>query len=74
MKRKPVPASEPVIPQEILEQAKKCLPTDKLRLPGKCEVCGGEVAPNWAEGLCWICRRLKISAWHDADQQMSAQE
>jgi hypothetical protein len=24
--------------------------------------------------LCWVCRRLKISAWRDSDQQLSAQE
>ena len=74
MKRKSVPAPDPVIPREILEQAKKCLPTDKFRAPVKCSVCNGEVAPNSTEGLCWICRRLKISAWHDSDQQMGAQE
>jgi hypothetical protein len=27
-----------------------------------------------AEPLCWVCRRLKISAWREIDQQMPAQE
>ena len=39
----------------------------------KCTVCGAACAPNSVEGLCWVCRRLKISAWRDSDQQ-TAQE
>jgi hypothetical protein len=37
-------------------------------------VCGGECAPNSTEGLCWVCRRLKLSAWRDTDTQMPVQE
>ncbi len=74
MKRKPAPVSEPVVPREILEQATKLLESDKLKQPAKCSVCGAECAPNSSEGLCWVCRRLKISAWRESDQQMSAQE
>lgn len=72
-KRKTVPPSDPVISTEILEQAKRSLKSDRLP-QAKCGVCGAEVAPNSAEGLCWVCRRLKISAWHDAEQQAPAQE
>ncbi|MCL5744883.1 MAG: hypothetical protein M1541_13320 [Acidobacteria bacterium] len=72
-KRKSVPNADPVIPAEILEQAKRSLKTDHLPAR-KCTVCGSEVAPNSAEGLCWVCRRLKISAWHESEQQMPAQE
>jgi hypothetical protein len=32
------------------------------------------VAPISAEDLCWVCRRLKISAWRDSDNQAAAQE
>lgn len=74
MKRKPTPAPDPVIPGEILEQAKQSLDTDKLKPQAKCVVCGSACAPNSAEGLCWVCRRLKISAWREMDQQMPAQE
>ncbi|MEO8025709.1 MAG: hypothetical protein ABI823_04525 [Bryobacteraceae bacterium] len=42
--------------------------------PAKCSVCGEECAPNSNEGLCWVCRRLKISAWRDSDPQLAAQE
>lgn len=40
----------------------------------RCVVCGAEVAPFSTESLCWVCRRLKISAWRDNDAQVAAQE
>jgi hypothetical protein len=30
--------------------------------------------PQQPEELCWVCRRLKISAWRDVDQQAATQE
>jgi len=39
-----------------------------------CVVCGSEVAPFSDENLCWVCRRLKISAWREADSQPMMQE
>jgi hypothetical protein len=74
MKRKPQVRPEPVIAPEILEGAKRALATDRLKPPGKCIVCSAETAPGAAEQLCWVCRRLKISAWRDVEQQMPAQE
>jgi hypothetical protein len=73
MRRKPLSASEPVIDKELLEQAKRALQSDQIKSIQKCSVCGAACAPNSAEGLCWVCRRLKISAWRDSDQQ-SVQE
>lgn len=75
MKKKNNKIEEPVVSEEILEQAKRAIHTDRVQQPtAKCVVCEGEVAPTSTEGLCWVCRRLKISAWRDIDQQMSAQE
>jgi hypothetical protein len=77
MKKKPL--AEPIISPEILEMAKKSLDGEKGK-PGKpCVVCGALCSqltgPAIEEDeLCWVCRRLKISAWRDSDQQMSAQE
>jgi Zn finger protein HypA/HybF involved in hydrogenase expression len=68
MKRKPLP-EESIIDQTLLENAKKTIQTDKLSRVTKCVVCASTCAPNSAEGLCWVCRRLKISAWRDSDQQ-----
>jgi hypothetical protein len=69
MKRKPLPIPEPVIDQKLLEEAKRAIQADQLKGLGKCSVCGAACTPNAAEALCWVCRRLKISAWRDSDQQ-----
>jgi hypothetical protein len=74
MRRKPQTKLEPVVPVEILEQAKRLLSTDKLNKPVKCTVCGTETSGHGAESLCWVCRRLKVSAWREIEQQMPAQE
>lgn len=74
MKKKIAPIPAPVIPQEILEEAKRALHMDRVKAVAKCKVCSSDVAPNSSEGLCWVCRRLKISAWRDSDQQAQAQE
>lgn len=74
MKRKPQPKPEPVIAPEILESAKRSVVTDRNKAAGKCVVCGSETVAGAAEQLCWVCRRLKISAWREVEQQMPAQE
>jgi hypothetical protein len=79
MKRKPVPPSapameEPVVAKQILDIAKKSAAADTAKPAAKCVVCSDPCAPNSNEGLCWVCRRLKISAWRDSDMQMGAQE
>jgi len=74
LKRKQTPLSDPVIEGRLLESAKRSVESDTLKRAAKCVVCGGQCAPNSVEGLCWVCRRLKISAWKESDQQISAQE
>jgi hypothetical protein len=74
MKRKAQSKTEPVVPAELLEQAKRSISADRLKKTGKCSVCGGETASTGADALCWVCRRLKISAWREIEQQMPAQE
>ena len=74
MRRKAQLRMEPVVPPEILEQAKRALSADKIKKAEKCSVCGAETNPGAAEPLCWVCRRLKVSAWRDIEQQMPAQE
>ena len=75
MRRKKPEEIEPVVPQEILEQAKLSVSPDRVSpAVKKCAVCSDDVAPNSPEDLCWVCRRLKISAWRDSDQQMPVQE
>jgi hypothetical protein len=74
MKRKTQVKSEPVISPEILENAKRSVTAERMKPGGKCVVCGSETSAGAAEQLCWVCRRLKISAWRDVEQQAPAQE
>lgn len=74
MKRKPAPPIEPVISADLLELARKSVESDRLKMTAKCIVCNSECTPNAVEQLCWVCRRLKISAWRDTDQQIPIQE
>lgn len=75
MRRKAQPKPEPVIPAEILENAKLSISTDRWKKVSKCTVCGSETQDSGGdEVLCWVCRRLKVSAWRDNEQQLPAQE
>jgi hypothetical protein len=73
-KRKPQPKLEPVVPSEILASAKASISTDKAKAPSRCVVCGSPGSPSSTDDLCWVCRRLKISAWRDIEQQAPIQE
>jgi hypothetical protein len=67
MKRK---SAGKVIAPEILANARASAGLDgRSGVAAKCGVCGSDTAPNSAEALCWVCRRLKISAWRDTDLQ-----
>lgn len=74
MKRKAPLKSEPVVPAELLENAKLAVSMDRIKKAVKCTVCGAETSGPAEEPLCWVCRRLKISAWKEIEQQMPAQE
>lgn len=52
----------------------KAAPKAAPRVAAPCVVCGAEVAPFSTEKLCWVCRRLKISAWRDIENQSAMQE
>jgi hypothetical protein len=74
MKHKAQPKPETLVPAEILEQAKLAISPDRLAQTVKCSVCGADTTIGAGEPLCWVCRRLKISAWREIEQQMPAQE
>jgi hypothetical protein len=77
MKKKPL--AEPVIAPEIMDLARQSVVSERRKPVKPCVVCGGPRTPQLSpqatddEDLCWVCRRLKISAWRDAEQA-SAQE
>jgi hypothetical protein len=66
--------SDTIVPAAIIEEARRAIEADRIKKPASCVVCGSECTANSTEGLCWVCRRLKLSAWRDSDSQMSAQE
>ena len=68
MKSKPQIKPEPVIAPQIMESARRSFVADRSKPPVKCIVCSGD-ATSGAEQLCWVCRRLKISAWREMEQQ-----
>jgi len=75
MRRKLQAKVETVIPAELLEQAKQSISPDRLKKAAKCSVCGAEtMVLASSEPLCWVCRRLKISAWREIEQQAPMQE
>ena len=74
MRRKRTPAPDSLVPRDILHHAKEPFEGAPLKRSGKCSVCGAECSPTSAEQLCWVCRRLKISAWQEGEQQMPVQE
>ena len=69
------PKVEPVIPADLLAHAKQSISPDRMKKTATCSVCGAETpAAASGEALCWVCRRLKISAWREIEQQMPMQE
>ena len=63
-----------IIDPRIMQGAIQSLDAERPKLTAKCSVCGADAAANASEQLCWVCRRLKISAWRDVDQQAAVQE
>lgn len=79
MKKRNQSASERLIPSEIMDLARKSVETDRqVHSPKRCAVCDSiytpTSGPHQSEDLCWVCKRLKISAWRDVDQQAAVQE
>jgi hypothetical protein len=74
MKRKLPSRVEPPVAPQIIEGAKRMLATDRSKAAVRCSVCGGDTTAEASEQLCWVCRRLKISAWREVEQQAPAQE
>lgn len=74
MRRKRIAAPDSLVPSEVVRHAQQPFEAEPRKRAGKCTVCGAECSPTSSEQLCWVCRRLKISAWQDTDQQMPAPE
>jgi CRISPR/Cas system-associated protein Cas10 (large subunit of type III CRISPR-Cas system) len=67
--------SEELLARELKAASAVEVPHRPHGKPGrKCTVCGEPVAAIASEQLCWVCRRLKISAWREQDNQAAMQE
>jgi len=64
----------PVVDAQIVESAKRIVFEPKRRKTFDCRVCGESGASEESEGLCWVCRRLKISAWREVEMQLPVNE
>jgi formylmethanofuran dehydrogenase subunit E len=78
MKRKIQPKEDAIVPVEILDTSHTFFVKEKVRRAVPCSVCGSETTDELLDRdsnghLCWVCRRLKISAWRDSEQ-LPAQE
>jgi hypothetical protein len=71
MKKIPVPLNSPVPePPPLKVRPERVAPQRMI----SCVICGSDTQSSSPEEMCWVCRRLKISAWRDVEQQMPAQE
>ena len=73
MKSKSSPET-PVVDAQLMESAKKFVFDSKPPATFKCRVCNEPGATDATEGLCWVCRRLKVSAWREIEVQMPMNE
>jgi hypothetical protein len=75
VRKKASPAPETrVIDPAVLESAHKTVFQPKPLQTFACRVCGSDGATDQSDGLCWVCRRLKISAWREIEQQLPLSE
>jgi hypothetical protein len=63
-----------IIDPEIMQGAIQSLDAERPKIIAKCSVCGADASSYTPEQLCWVCRRLKISAWRDIETQSPVQE
>ena len=63
--------TQPVSPQ-VIESAREYVFKPKAVSQFPCKVCNTSGATERSDGLCWVCRRLKISAWRVSETQESS--
>ena len=69
---KPQDIEGPSVHPQVIDAARDYVYEPKPVSKFPCKVCGTSGATERSDGLCWVCRRLKISAWRDSDGQDSA--
>jgi hypothetical protein len=71
MKKLPATRATPVPPLPAVEEITDREPEQKMI---HCVICGSDTHAASTDQMCWVCRRLKISAWRDIEQQVPVQE
>ncbi len=71
MKKPPTKRAVPLPAPSPVEDTAEREPEQRLI---RCVVCGSDTQAGSTDQMCWVCRRLKISAWRDVEQQVPAQE
>jgi hypothetical protein len=71
---KKTPDTPDAVDPKLMASAKKVVFAPSARKTFDCKVCGDAGASQESEGLCWVCRRLKISAWRDVEMQLPLNE
>lgn len=64
----------PIVDPKIAAEAQRIVFEPKARKTYECRVCEDPTASDESEGLCWVCRRLKISAWREIESQIPLSE
>tara|TARA_Y100000588_G_scaffold179827_1_gene193655 strand:- start:1609 stop:1842 length:234 start_codon:yes stop_codon:yes gene_type:complete len=64
----------PVVNPQFLKPTEEIALTPKIQETFSCSVCDSPGATHQSEGLCWVCQRLKISAWKEAAQPVMFNE
>lgn len=66
-KSKPDSDDASVVDPQLLEAAWDYVFEAKPVKRFPCRICNEPGATDGSDGLCWVCRRLKISAWREAE-------
>ena len=74
MRKRTTQPAAPIVDPKIAEEAQRIVFEPKARKTYECRVCSDPTASDESEGLCWVCRRLKISAWREIESQMPMSE
>lgn len=64
----------PIVDAKVKREAERIVFQPEPRKTFACKVCGDPGATEQSEGLCWVCRRLKVSAWREVEMQIPMNE
>lgn len=63
-----------IVDAQLLDTARDYVFQPKAVRSFPCRICSEPGATEDSDGLCWVCRHLKISAWRESETQEAASE